>query len=392
MRASPAESGPLEVPYCSIGAWKELVRENPGWVQISVRCNAMPRKPAVPCLPNSIATYVLNLNASVVSAAFLLFRADVLLGMFLTVSTTLVYWHWYRHIASTMSWNVISLAVIFPVSQGIVLSFRRREEALRELGTLLGALTSIWAAAHTWKVPSKASKDRHVLILDNYENAQTAGLAMRDLFDKFLVALVAYLDCARWGRAHHSIRCSGGHLEQQELQAIAHDARLRVASLLTSVRKMTQDFKATGGLAGGETHRLDQYVTIGAVALEKLCALKEYRTPQAFRAFTRVYILLVGSLYGPYYIHLGLGSSGEANNLGLAIAVACTTQLVMAGLFHVMIGLEDVFSRRGGSVGAQVDVVRVPEMVEITRQQLVMIEAEASHGWMLSWQESMSVV
>ena len=39
-----------------------------------------------------------------------------------------------------MSWNVVSLAVIFPLSQSIGFGFKRRERALVEFGALLGLL------------------------------------------------------------------------------------------------------------------------------------------------------------------------------------------------------------------------------------------------------------
>ena len=44
-----------------------------------------------------------------------------------------------------------------------------------------------------------------------------------------------------------------------------------------------------------------------------------YRTPQAFRAFTRVYLLLAGALYGPYFVELGLGNTvpGPAFSAGI---------------------------------------------------------------------------
>ena len=46
------------------------------------------------------------------------------------------------------------------------------------------------------------------------------------------------------------------------------------------------------------------------VSFERLAQLKEYRTPQLFRAFARVFILCIGALYGPYYVHLGRGAAG----------------------------------------------------------------------------------
>ena len=44
------------------------------------------------------------------------------------------------------------MAVIFPVSQGIGMGFKRRERALTELGNLLGNLKQVWGALHTWLV------------------------------------------------------------------------------------------------------------------------------------------------------------------------------------------------------------------------------------------------
>ena len=103
---------------------------------------------------------------------------------------------------------------------------------------------------------------------------------------------------------------------------------------------------------------------------------------QAFRAFARVYLLVVGALYGPYYVKLGQGSSGTGGHLGLALAFACAIQLAMSGLFNLMLGLEDAFARRGGR--GQLDSVRVPELVEVTRRHLLRIENEATLDWRVS--------
>ena len=47
------------------------------------------------------------------------------------------------------------------------------------------------------------------------------------------------------------------------------------------------------------------------MAFERLTAIKEYRTPRAFRSFARVYILLVGAMYGPDYIMLARSDDGD---------------------------------------------------------------------------------
>lgn len=79
--------------------------------------------------------------------------------------------------------------------------------------------------------------------------------------------------------------------QQLELREIAHEQRLCVDACLTRCQKAIQHLK-TQGLAGGEAHRLDQYVSKAVIAMEQLAALKEYRTPAALRAFVRIYLLV----------------------------------------------------------------------------------------------------
>ena len=107
-----------------------------------------------------------------------------------------------------------------------------------------------------------------------------------------------------------------------------------------------------------------------------------YRTPQAFRAFTRVYLLFAGALYGPYFVNIGLSSSGSNHNLWLSLLFACVTQLIFSGLFRVMISLEDVFARRNIERYYSADLIEVAELVELFRQQLVQIECDSEAG---SW-------
>ena len=44
-----------------------------------------------------------------------------------------------------------------------------------------------------------------------------------------------------------------------------------------------------------------------------------------------------------------------------------------------MLGLEDAFARRGGR--GQIDSIKVPELVEAARRQMLRIEAEAAQPW-----------
>ena len=277
-----------------------------------------------------VAEHMCNLAASVGVAMRCLFTADSALGCGLSVFYTLLYWRWGQHLSVNMSWNIVSLAVVFPVSQGISMSFKRREQALGEFGNLLGNLRALWGALHSWKVKGEADGE-WVRVIEKFEDTEATEHKMRELFEELLTGMITYFDVPRWGRARHSIGCCGRE-EGQQLQEITHEQKLCVDSSIARAQRLVQELKALG-LSGGETHRLDQYLSKINIAFERLVCIKEYRTPQAFRAFARVYILLFGLMYGPYYIHLAKGDSEEEDNITLALAFACVVQLAISGLF-----------------------------------------------------------
>ena len=87
------------------------------------------------------------------------------------------------------------------------------------------------------------------------------------------------------------MRC--GAQEEAELRAIAHEQRLLVDSNIARLSRLVQGSRSMGRL---EAHRLINTSKM-MVAFERLAQIKEYRTPQLFRAFARVYILCIGALY-----------------------------------------------------------------------------------------------
>lgn len=328
-----------------------------------------------------------------------MFTADSLLGCALAVGYTVAYWAFAPNLAINMSWNVVSLAVIFPITQCIGMGFKRREQALGQFGDLLGNARAIWGAVHSWQV--KDTDGQWVRAIMSFEQPEMARHQVRTLFEEFLTALAAYFTVGRWNRARHNAPCcSRDAEEQEELMAIAHEQRLRVDHAIGRMQRLVQQLKIQG-LPGGEAHRIDSYVSKVGIAFERLCVIKEYRTPQAFRAFARVYILIIGALYGPYYLHVGkidesqlddlsgshsfatsdpqLTVAGSAGSLAFALVFACSIQLAMSGLFHIMLGLEDPFLRNGRH--GQLDCINVPLLVEVSRRQLLGLEADATQDW-----------
>ena len=202
-----------------------------------------------------VAEHMCNLAASVGVAMRCLFTADSALGCGLSVFYTLLYWRWGQHLSVNMSWNIVSLAVVFPVSQGISMSFKRREQALGEFGNLLGNLRALWGALHSWKVKGEADGE-WVRVIEKFEDTEATEHKMRELFEELLTGMITYFDVPRWGRARHSIGCCGRE-EGQQLQEITHEQKLCVDSSIARAQRLVQELKALG-LSGGETHRLDQ--------------------------------------------------------------------------------------------------------------------------------------
>ena len=150
----------------------------------------------------------LNLLACIVVASQTVCNTEAVLGCLITVASVLGYWCWGRHLAARMNWSIVSLAVVFPITQGIGMGFRRREEALRDLSQLLGCTRSVWEAVHTWRI--KNQQGEWVRCVEAYEVRQRREL--QQLFHSFLAALITYFDCVRGGRARHTV---GWSLEEQ---------------------------------------------------------------------------------------------------------------------------------------------------------------------------------
>ena len=185
---------------------------------------------------------------------------------------------------------------------------------------MLGCTRSVWEAVQTWQIQPKGPRaadpasvykaGEWVRAVEAYDRVQQREL--QHLFHSFLAALITYFDCVRAGRARHTV---GWHQEEQaHLFCTLREQRAIVDSHISQMRRLIQDVKLKG-LPGGEAHRIDNYINMIGVGFERLCAIKEYRTPRAFRAFARVYILLVGAMYGPDYIMLARSDDGDESNI-----------------------------------------------------------------------------
>ncbi len=178
-----------------------------------------------------------------------------------------------------MDWNIVSMAVIFPISQGIVMGFNRRERALSEFSSLLGNLRA-WGAVYTWQIKTASGEWRTAA--DIWGETQTGTTDLHQLAGQLLTSLVDYFDMPRTGRARHAVDICGGRVEEARLRGSHHAQRLMVDACLARLQKLVQSMKVAG-LPGGEAHRLDQYISKVCVSFEQVARQSElvHEIPQA---------------------------------------------------------------------------------------------------------------
>jgi len=333
--------------------------------------------------------HLLDLLASLYVAGTIVFTVACLEGCIIACTSTCLYWYYAPEYAVSMSWTVVSLAVVFPLSSCIGMGFKRREEALKNFAFVVGHLKQVWGAAHTWTVKD-ASTGQWKRVLSVYDEQQQSE-SMSKLYEEFIVSMITYFHTPRYACSRSALPgCCTTENTRDEIQQRRTDHseyRTKVVLGIGRLQRMVQCLKCTG-VSTGEVSRLDQYISKTAVALESLFSLKEYRTPQGFRSFARAYILFLGVFYGPYYVYLGktttvdvdTGIKSYHENLQNSLVFACLVQIVLSGLYTIMQDLEDPFAKPGDS-GSGMDDIHVLVMLEQTRRELVLIEESATEAW-----------
>jgi len=150
---------------------------------------------------------------------------QAILGCLITAGSVVAYWAYGKRLAADMNWSIVSLAVVFPITQGIGMAFRRREQALQDLAQVLGCTRSVWEAVHTWQFKDRSGE--WIRCVEAYEQVQRRELHL--LFHSFLASLIIYFDCARGGRARHTV---GWHLREQDSYEAGKTSRAQTTKSL----------------------------------------------------------------------------------------------------------------------------------------------------------------
>lgn len=243
-----------------------------------------------------------------------------------------------RRLAANVSWAFISFAIIFPLTNSLNETFKRREHALAYLADVKAYLLSYYHAHRDW---------------DWGENGR-AGLPENHLANVRLVVASLVVDMRDVLTAPSTTRqvhfhTRWGREQRERIVEMSRDMNARISGYFDRMSLAVEELKYAGQ-PGNEAARMRQYVTFVMRAWENLKHIKRYRTPIATRAFARVYIFVHPIFWGPYYAYLVDDVAGRDASAGVVVATtayACLlsvlTSLAMMGLFNVRYRMEDPF-------------------------------------------------
>lgn len=209
------------------------------------------------------------------------------------------------HLMADFPLAILTTAVIFPIVFSIGGAYKRRENALREYGSLKAHGRAIFFAARDWpQKPDKETKARTITLLGDLLRA------CRKLFT-----------------------------EPVDQMPGNEEAVYKIFSQLSNHIITLRNEK---GLASGEASRCNQYLSKMIIAFESVKHIYQYRTPRALRLYSDIFIVVLPILYGPYFAFISKDFKG-----GLQYLLPILFSLVLVTLDQIQEHLENPFDQIG---------------------------------------------
>ncbi len=215
----------------------------------------------------------------------------------------------YYKLQADIPTSLIGLAVVFPIVFSISAAYRRREEALKYLGSLRAHAVALYYTHRDW-VPDE----------DNQINHRHVRRA-KDLIENMFHALHAYL------------RPDG---RNQDNLVNVYEGFSALSQSLETLRKAK--------VTNSEISRANQYLSKTMIEFERLKNIADYRTPVTLRAYSRVFLNIFPIAFGPYFAWLSTKSESFPY---VGYLVAALYALVLVSLDNLQEDLEDPFDHVG---------------------------------------------
>ena len=209
--------------------------------------------------------------------------------------------------------DLIGIAIVFPIVFSINAAYSRREKALEHYSVFKGSALSIRYAHMHW-IDENQKENRQGKKINGDEHVNRIDKIYKKLFDN----IYKYL---------HSIK--------PDPETYDHIIKL-FGDISLSNEKLRPFVLDT------ENARSHNNLRLMAVELENIINIKNYRTPNSLRAYTKVFLNIFPIIFGPFFAHIAITKGIE---FGLVMAIIYS--LVLTILDNIQEDLEDPFDGIG---------------------------------------------
>lgn len=210
----------------------------------------------------------------------------------------------YYEVYADFPLTLIGVALVFPVVFSIDSAYKRRENALAQLGDFKNHLMSLYLASKDWITPEQKGFQQEL----RTEIISTYG-ALRNLFTN----------------------------KERDVVVLENELFEKVARLST----LCQDFRKYG-LQVGEMSRVSQYISKISGSIESMKVVLHYRTPVTLRAYSTVFMYSFPLLYAPYFAY-----TSQEYHYGLEYMMPVLYSFVLISLDNIQNHLENPFDQIG---------------------------------------------
>ena len=209
--------------------------------------------------------------------------------------------------------DLISIAIVFPIVFSIHAAYNRREKALEHYSIFKASALSI-RFAHTHWVNEKQKENRANKVLDRNEHIDR----LDDIYKKIFKKIYDYL---------HSMKPKSETYDQ-------------IINLLGEISLSNEKLRPF--VLDPENVRSNENLRLMVVELENIINIKNYRTPNSLRAYTKVFLNIFPIIFGPFFAHVAI-----ERGLEFGLIMATIYSLVLTILDNIQEDLEDPFDGVG---------------------------------------------
>ena len=293
-------------------------------------------------LRNPCVLFFLHMYAATKILIRHLISLESIVGCILSVGMT-CYWYFYHSVHpdhkdgwnGSMSFVLVSFAVVSPITVAIRMAFTRREQALERIASIRSYFQHLYMAHCLWDWKTgtgrkEASKEFD--FLRHCDGVLEQLIAMGD-------ELARFLSLPNTSKGINRATSAGRREATRTIQAAYGLWESMSLYRMTKLSVYAEKLKDIG-LAGSEISRIRAFERHLGERLESLRMLKMYRTPQALWSFARVFSILIPAFYGPTFAQVAY----DLNSLEVGIVLSVGTSLILTALLEAVQVLEDPFT------------------------------------------------